>query len=260
MLFSKVIGFILYKINQWTCEHKIGQQIRTQFLSNLAITRWRYSNIAEWMGELPPPPPPMAPRLPFSVLQKYLPKSCNILVPCNILFNVNIKLRSKNTRVSMTRKRVCWGQTPFRVNDDPEISQLDAKYDPELGQSDPIILSIWLISGSPLTRNGVWPQRILFRVTGDPGVFRDTFNDLLKYFEYYNECVLAWWFRFPLTLNPSRVYSGWGLWKMHVIAKSYRLQRINVFSAFSQVRWSKSPIPCSARFIWDMECYCHFGH
>ena len=39
----------------------------------------------------------------------------------------------------MTRKRVRWGQTPFRVNDDPEISQLDAKYDPELGQSDPII-------------------------------------------------------------------------------------------------------------------------
>ena len=50
-----------------------------------------------------------------------------------------ITIHSKNTRVSMTRKRVCWGQTPFRVNDDPEISQLDAKYDPELGQSDPII-------------------------------------------------------------------------------------------------------------------------
>ena len=32
-----------------------------------------------------------------------------------------------------------WGQTPFRVNNDPEISQLDAEYDPELGQSDPII-------------------------------------------------------------------------------------------------------------------------
>ena len=41
----------------------------------------------------------------------------------------------------MTRKRVHWGQAPFRVNDDPEISQLDAEYDPELGQSDPIILS-----------------------------------------------------------------------------------------------------------------------
>ena len=39
----------------------------------------------------------------------------------------------------MTRKRVHWGQTPFRVNDDPEISKLDEKYDPELGQSDPII-------------------------------------------------------------------------------------------------------------------------
>ena len=31
------------------------------------------------------------------------------------------------------------GPTPFRVNEDPEISQLDAKYDPDLGQSDPII-------------------------------------------------------------------------------------------------------------------------
>ena len=51
----------------------------------------------------------------------------------------SLRLHSKNTRVSMTRKRVRWGQTPFRVSDDPEINQLDAKYDPELGQSDPII-------------------------------------------------------------------------------------------------------------------------
>ena len=36
-------------------------------------------------------------------------------------------------------ERVHWGQTPFRVNDDPEISQLDTECDPELGQSDPII-------------------------------------------------------------------------------------------------------------------------
>ena len=34
------------------------------------------------------------------------------------------------------------GQTPFRVNDDPEISQPDAEYDPELGQSDPIICQV----------------------------------------------------------------------------------------------------------------------
>ena len=34
---------------------------------------------------------------------------------------------------------VHWGQTHFRVNDDPEIGQLAAEYDPELGQSDLII-------------------------------------------------------------------------------------------------------------------------
>ena len=39
-------------------------------------------------------------------------------------------------------ERVHWGQTPFRVNDDPEISQLDAESDPELGQSDPIICQV----------------------------------------------------------------------------------------------------------------------
>ena len=39
-------------------------------------------------------------------------------------------------------ERVHWGQTPFRVNDDPEISQLDAECDPELGQSDPIICQV----------------------------------------------------------------------------------------------------------------------
>ena len=31
----------------------------------------------------------------------------------------------KNTLVSVTRKRVHWGQTPFPVNDDREISQTD---------------------------------------------------------------------------------------------------------------------------------------
>ena len=39
-------------------------------------------------------------------------------------------------------ERVHWGQTPFRVNDDPEISQLDTECDPELGQSDPIICQV----------------------------------------------------------------------------------------------------------------------
>ena len=29
-------------------------------------------------------------------------------------------------------ERVHWGQTPFRVNDDPEISQLYTECDPEL--------------------------------------------------------------------------------------------------------------------------------
>ena len=81
-------------------------------------------------------------------------------------------IHSKNTRVSVTGKRVHWSQTPFRVNNDPEISQLDAKYDPELGQSDPIMCQFDWNSGSSLTRNGVWPQWTLFRVTADPGVFR----------------------------------------------------------------------------------------
>ena len=43
---------------------------------------------------------------------------------------------------------------------------------PRSGSIWPHYLSLWLISGSSLTRNGVWPQRTLFRVTADPGVFR----------------------------------------------------------------------------------------
>ena len=48
----------------------------------------------------------------------------------------------KTTGSEIDPERVHWGQTPFRVNDDPEISQLDAKCDPELGQSDPIICQV----------------------------------------------------------------------------------------------------------------------
>ena len=41
----------------------------------------------------------------------------------------------KTSGVRLDPERVNWSQTPFRVNDDPEISQLDAEYDAELGQS-----------------------------------------------------------------------------------------------------------------------------
>ena len=52
-------------------------------------------------------------------------------------------MHSKKTPGSnLTRKGSIWGQTPFRVNDDLEIRQLDAEYDLELGQSDPILCQI----------------------------------------------------------------------------------------------------------------------
>ena len=73
----------------------------------------------------------------------------------------DLRPHSKNIRVKHDPERVHWGQTLFRVNDDPEISQPDAEYDPELGQSDPIICQVCgklTDSGLSLTRNGVWPQ------------------------------------------------------------------------------------------------------
>ena len=72
-------------------------------------------------------------------------------------------------------ERVHWSQTPFRVNDDPEISQLDAEYDLELGQSDPIICQVC----RKLTNFGVifdpeWSLAPMDPFPGhaDPGVFR----------------------------------------------------------------------------------------
>ena len=56
--------------------------------------------------------------------------------------NYEFILHSKNARVKLDPERVHWDQTPFRVNDDPEISQPDTEYDPELGQSDPIICQV----------------------------------------------------------------------------------------------------------------------
>ena len=50
-----------------------------------------------------------------------------------------LNVHSKNTGVKLDPERVHWVQTPFRVNDYSEISQPDAEYDQELGQSDPII-------------------------------------------------------------------------------------------------------------------------
>ena len=76
-------------------------------------------------------------------------------------------------------ERVHWGQTPFRVNDDPEISELDMEYDPELGQSDLIICQV----GRKLTNFRVifdpkWSLTPMDPFPGhtDPGVFRVYIN------------------------------------------------------------------------------------
>ena len=60
---------------------------------------------------------------------------------CYFVLN-KVSPHSKNTGVTLEPERVQCGQTPFRVNGDPEIGQLDAEYDPELGQSDLIICQI----------------------------------------------------------------------------------------------------------------------
>ena len=80
-----------------------------------------------------------------------------------------------NTRVSVTRKRVHWGQTPFRVNNDPEIGQLSA----DLTNNGVRLTQLWVIFHVKLTdfRIIVDPEWSLapmdpFRVKFDPGVFR----------------------------------------------------------------------------------------
>ena len=72
-------------------------------------------------------------------------------------------------------ERVHWGQTPFRVNDDPEISQLDAEYDPELDQSDPIICQVCRkLTNFRVISDPEWSLAPMDPFPGhaDPGVFR----------------------------------------------------------------------------------------
>ena len=63
-----------------------------------------------------------------------------IIYPVNNTYNC--VYHSKNTQLKLDPERVHWGQTPFRVSDDPETSQPDVEYDPELGQSEPIICQV----------------------------------------------------------------------------------------------------------------------
>ena len=72
-------------------------------------------------------------------------------------------------------ERVHWGQTPFRVNDDLEISQLDAECDPELGQSDPIICQVCRkLTDFRVIFEPEWSLAPMDPFPGhaDPGVFR----------------------------------------------------------------------------------------
>ena len=72
-------------------------------------------------------------------------------------------------------ERVHWGQTPFRVNDDPEISQHDAECDPELGQSDRIICQVCRkLTNFRVSFDPEWSLAPMDPFPGhaDPGVFK----------------------------------------------------------------------------------------
>ena len=63
----------------------------------------------------------------------------------------------------------------IRVNDDQEISQPDAEYDPELGQSDPIICQVCgKLTDFRVILDPEWSLAPMdpFRVKFDPGVYR----------------------------------------------------------------------------------------
>ena len=67
----------------------------------------------------------------MAVMEKY-----NIEIIQNMWAPCAYTLKTRGSEIDP--ERVHWGHTPFRVNDDSEISQLDAECDPELGQSDSI--------------------------------------------------------------------------------------------------------------------------
>ena len=86
----------------------------------------------------------------------------------------------------MTRKRVHWGQTPFRVKDDPEIGQLSADLTNNGGQTDPALGHIprqvdWFPGhrwpGMEFGPNGPFPGQFLTRVFLECSVlfFQDKF-------------------------------------------------------------------------------------
>ena len=86
---------------------------------------------------------------------------------------------SKNTRVKIDPERVHWGQTPSgsrmtrKSVSFPQTWQIMGSYWPSSGSYS---ASGWLISGSSLTRNGVWPQWTLSGSKYDPGVFRVSYS------------------------------------------------------------------------------------
>ena len=68
---------------------------------------------------------------------------CTVGAALKVYLTTGVMVHSKNTGVKFDPERDNWDQTPFRVNDGPKISQLDAEYDTELDQSDPIICQVY---------------------------------------------------------------------------------------------------------------------
>ena len=68
----------------------------------------------------------------------------------------------------MTRKRVHWGHTPFRVKSDPEFGQLS----PDLANSGVRLTQLWVIFCVKLTDSRVTVVREWSLAHADPSVFR----------------------------------------------------------------------------------------
>ena len=85
---------------------------------------------------------------------------------------------SKTPGSEIDPERVHRGQTPNRVNDDPEISQLDAECAEELGHSDPIICQVCRkLTNFRVTFDPEWSLAPMEPFPGhaDPDVFRVPF-------------------------------------------------------------------------------------
>ena len=155
------------------CQSSLESKLTIEYGTDLFILEW-YTHFGSALPEWPyhesmPESPPALKSSLTSLSWGTRAPFCFAYAPPNFLF-------STDPRVKLDPERVHWGETPFRVKDDPEICQLSA----DLTNNGVRLTQLWVIFRVRLTDFPEWSLAPMDPFPGQvlPGCFMVLYSSI----------------------------------------------------------------------------------